>query len=184
MKHDYNYHAQWTNGISHQHEINLDLNLFVEDFLTQHPNIREELLHNEAGLRKELMNVITQKLVRQIVDESGLSADIEGTLNTKSKKSVDNDMQVGIPRQKGLTHFIRNRIRMLLKIETDRPVNAMQAFYAERGSTASEIADNIINALKKRFLGIDVHEYETDSSLIGDEVTEVRHRINRSTSRN
>ena len=73
---------------------------------------------------------------------------------------------------------------MTMKIDSDRPVNAMQAFHANRGGMASDIADNIINLLKKEYLGVDVHEHATEWSIIGNEVTDVRHRVKRSTTRN
>jgi hypothetical protein len=53
---------------------------------------------------------------------------------------------------------------MKIDIQTDRPVNAIQALAASRAAVADALAEHLIGVLKKRFLGTK----ETSSTFTTD----------------
>ncbi len=172
----FEYTNRWTNGVATQHQVDLTLDLHLENFLDQ-PDFVLELLTNEMGIRRKICDLVVGKIVRQLVDESGLDATLsEEMLSTHAHQSCENNMEIGIPTCPHLVFYVRNQMHLSLTLDSSRPVNAMQALYAIRGGVATAIADNIITPLKRRFLRVDDSETHTECSVSGDTVTDIKHR--------
>jgi hypothetical protein len=164
-----------------RHHWDIELDLLLED-IGRGPDITATLLTHEADIRKEIMNTVVSKVVPQIVDESGLDAELPvGKLSSETNNNICNTMDINIPTLPDIPFSVRNQIHMILTISTDHPVNAAQALYAERGGIASVVAWKILKMLKREFLHVE-EEAEYNFHVSGDTVTKDERRNMRSSA--
>jgi len=158
--------AEWSAGIDTQHSLELNLDVDVGGFLmgkTNNQVIVEISLH-EKVVRQKIFQIFAENVVPYIFESHDIF--VEGILNSdvdtewKSAWKIDNDEGI----------VVRNKVHILLAIQTDRPVTSPQAAYANRGGLASTLTHVVMCALKKNFLGIDSATSEDNISMRNNSV--------------
>jgi hypothetical protein len=174
---------RWSNGEHTDHKIDLDLDLLVSDILKSSTNIEARLQANEQGIREEIFQLVLAKILPRIIADTGVdSRQPEGNMSTKGHSSTESQAEVGKPTKKETSLYIRDRIHMVLDLTTDRPVNAIQALYANRGGVASEISNEVMKMLKRSVLKTHDEETETSWSISDNQLKSLDHRAKKSSS--
>jgi len=176
MKYKFSSDMGWQNGLANQHSIELDLDLSLTDFLKSKKNIAAELATSEVTLRKEIFQLAVGQIVPKILEGTDLDWRLpSGKLNSKFHSDSHGEWQIGDPTEQ-TSVVIRDQMRIVLDVETDQPVNAMQALYASRDGLAGAITNTIIDALKCKYLGTTESDTHTSSQLSGDQVVDLEMR--------
>lgn len=172
MKIDYSSDARWPNAIGHTHDIELNLDLAVSDFIKS-KNVAVELTLREQKFRREIHQLVVAQVVPKIIADAGINGDLpEGHLTTNWDIDSESSRSVEKPQQPNESLTVRSKLHMVLSLTSSRPVNAMQALYNSRAGIAASIADDIMAALKFTYLGVTSTKTDTKSHLSGDEVTD------------
>lgn len=181
MKHEFRYKVNWPNGEANDHTINLDLDVTISDILRSNRNIKERLIADEQGIRAEIFRMVAEEIVPQIIEGTLVDTNqpIEH-IKSSSKYKMHNESEVGVPTRSDTSLFIRNRMRMVLDINTNHPVNAIQALHASRGGVAAEITTSIMRHLKKVVLKESEEDTTQDWKLSGNRVESFKHKVNKS----
>ncbi len=171
--------AEWSVGVNTKHSLELDLDVDVGGFLASKTDQEAivEIAMQEEGVRKKVFQIFAENVVPYIFQSQDVS--VEGTLNYNAQTKWKNLWR--IENDQGI--IVRNKLHMLLTLETDRPVTSPQAAYANRGGLASNLTQVVMSALKKHFLGVDSEKFEDSSRMRNDFV--LRHNSrNTSETRN
>jgi hypothetical protein len=155
---------QWDKRQDTNHKIELDLDVALTDFLHS-KNIAAELTMKEKEIRKEIFLVVLNQILKKIVEDTGVSYDFEGQVHAKHHVDTHGHASFEKPKVEGETFVIRDRLKMVMNIETNRPLNAMQAIRASNHGIATAITDDILHHLKRKFLGITKSSTTTESEI-------------------
>lgn len=172
---------KWTDGEGEIHTIELDLDLTIAEILASNIDIASRLMIGEKGIREEIFRLVTEQILPKIIEDADLNfQQPEGHMHVDAHSKIHSQAEVGIPTRPDTSLRIRDRMRIIFDIRTSCPVNAIQAFYANRGGVASDIANEIVKLLKKGVLK--VHDKETEStwSVSGNRLQSFDHNIQKS----
>lgn len=96
MKSEYHSIIKWHNGEKNDHQVEIDLDLIIDDFL-KGKNLAFELNENEIELRKKLIDLILNKILREAVEVTGMPWGIEGKYEYTSNYNITNAYTVSDP---------------------------------------------------------------------------------------
>jgi hypothetical protein len=142
---------RYDNGVKRDHNIEMDFDLSIEDFL-RGKNLPLQLAQNERELRMQLFDIVLNQILPKAIKDTGLPSQIEGKWHSKSDAQIDNDWAISESTIPSESVRMRNKMKIVLDITVDKPSNAMQAIQAANQTVAAQVTDNIMNALKHRFL--------------------------------
>ena len=169
---NYSTHTEWPKTVANKHEIKLDLDLAVSNFIKT-KNVAVELTTRETDFRREIHEIVVAQIIPEIVTQTGINGEPpEGRTKTKWNIDYKSSREIEEPKKRDESLIVRSKLKMVLQLTSDRPVNAMQALYGARAGVAASIADDIIAGLKFKYLGIKSTKTHTKSHLSGDEVTD------------
>ena len=163
MKYKFGSEIGWQNGVRANHTIKLDLDLTLSDFLRTR-NIAEELALREREIRKEIFQVVLETILLKITEGTGVPWEIPGNdFKTDTRVQRSGSAAIHHPLIQGESLSIRDQLRLVIKLNSDKPLNAMQALRSGNQTVAMSITDDIIFHLKMKYLGIT--ESCTESSI-------------------
>ncbi len=183
MNYEFTSDMEWPKGVNTSHTINIDLDITVSNVLRSARNIKVRLITREQEVRKEIFTLVVGEIIPKIINETGLDATHpEGKMSVNAKSKIESRAQVGIPTREDTFLFVRDQEKIVLEITADRPVNAMQAMYANRGGLATDITNHLVKILKRAVLKTRDEKTETDFLLSGNEVVSFDFKLKKSSS--
>ncbi len=173
MENKYKYNVKWDKGHEKatDHKLNIDLDLALSNFIGS-KNVAAELVRNEGKIRREIFELIVENLVPTIVSGTGHDGSMPmGELRTKSKSNHESEWKIEEPKIEGESIVFRNRMKIVMNIQTDRPVDAIQALQNSDHGLANIVTNDVIFSLKQRYLGVVHDKTHTKSQDRNDMVT-------------
>lgn len=162
-------------GLSEKHTLHLEMQMQVEnivDAFGKH-NIAVAVLATKSGIREMITKYVLSTVLQNLVRQTGEPFKTEESLDTHSEYSIDNDSTIGIPKIRENRLRIRSILQIILDVEANQPITAMQALFAARGSIATAVAKSILDNLSLELHGISEWEYEMDYNLLDWEFTKL-----------
>jgi|GEM_PF-5786891 len=176
MQHEYRFEIEYRKGLANQQTIKIDLDLTLRNFLESKERIEVELALRETEIRKEIFQLVIGQIVPPMLKATDMDWQLPaGRFQSQCQSSTHSKWHIADETENTLT-AIRNQMEVVLEIEVDKPVNAMQALYTSRAELASAVTCNIIDSLKKRYLGITESETTYDTHVSGDQVVDLQMR--------
>ncbi len=171
-------------GVAKDHSLGISLDLSLADFVKSR-NVAVELATNEGEIRRQLYELVIERIVPSIIDDSSEPGVLpEGRTSTKSRYSTKSEWQIIEPKIKHQTLGIRSKMAILLNIHADRPLTSMQALNASSAALASAVTDDIVFSLKQKYLGATEHSTESDIRLSNGKVADARATSRSDSTRN
>ena len=156
--------------VKKDHRVEIDLDLMVDDFL-KGKNLPYELTMNETQIRRQLFDIVLNRVLFKGVQKNGVPYGIKGKYKWKAHSEIENDWTITESKVPDESVKIKNRVKVVCDISVDRPVNAMQAVRAANHAIANVVSDNIIAALKNRFLSISSSDTTTKTQVKDGDLT-------------
>ncbi|MSR67576.1 hypothetical protein EXS65_01995 [Candidatus Peribacteria bacterium] len=155
---------RWQPGVKPDHHVELDLDLTIDNFLYGR-NIPFELATKELELRKQLFNIILNRVLRSAVQQARIPWHIETSWKAEIEGDHKYNWTITDPTVAGESVKLRSKMNLIFDIKVNIPVNAMQAVRAANHSIATAVVDNVIHALKDRYVGITSTHTNTISNI-------------------
>lgn len=180
------HHLSWSKGVAKEHSINLELDLLVDHIMRYSRDFQWLLQFSENEVRHDIFRLVLRKIIPDIFEATGIDFQLpEGRMHTHSKSSMHCEATVGIPTRQDTLLYIRDKMQLALSIKTSRPVNAIQAMYANRGGIATDITNELMRALKTAVLKKNIDEETlTSYHLSNDQLLSLEHETRRSSLEN
>ncbi len=183
LDYEFSSDMKWTDGVKTDHTVDLDLDLALENILPS-DNLVLRLHTQDAEIRREIADLVLGKVLPKIVQQTGLEYETPGYLHVQAHLDNRSKGSVGIPTLPHTTLMIQNKMRIVMDLHANRPVNAIQALYGNRANVAVEVANQVMKFLKRAVLGISEEQSHTDQSYKGDKFEKLDHKVKRSISDN
>ncbi len=170
MHYRYSSKLGWDKREKTHHVVDLELDLSL-DGIFKSRRIAEELAREQASIRAEVFAMIAGQIVPTILAGTGedYSLPAEG-IHSKAKSEWKDEQTFQEPSSEGDTLKLQDRVRVVMGVETDRPVTGVQAAYSGRAGLADAITERVMHSLNSRYLGITRQESTSESRMAGDDV--------------
>jgi len=115
-----------------------------------------ELALNESRLRRDIFETAVTEIIPKIIEDTGVDCEFPpDETHATSDARWDNNWDIHeTPTVEGKSATIRSKARVVLTINTDRPLSGLQALKRDMGDLATVITNYVILSLKEKYLGV------------------------------
>jgi hypothetical protein len=154
MERDYAFDAEWDKpGVDTNHKLDLQLDLTLSRLL-EGRDLATELRLNEGSVRREIQKMAIEDLIPSIIRSSGKIGHLpEGTSRVKTNIDTNSKWKTSESNEARSSLTYRSKMQIVLDMNTDRAMNAMQALNLSKPNLAANITDTVIADLKSKYFG-------------------------------
>lgn len=173
MKSKYKWELDWESNTSFDHKIHLDIDLELREIL-RGQNVSVLLATEKDSVRKAVTALVAEQILPQIIKGTGVPSSLPiGIVNYEFENDVKGGAVISEDKEAGgISVSVRDRMKIVMNIQGDRPMNAIQALRANIAGMADVIVNDIMIHLAHKYLGMTQHEIDSSVRLRNGQVTE------------